>query len=386
MFIFFELTDYALLRFPKWISEQIAQKQSTSAFIFIYLEHYSGKNTDLQLLPENNEIHKLSGQVKNADAILKKYPQSLLITFALRPPDLYITAKAKQMGIGTFLVQHGVFIPFMKREKLFFAQKLKKIATYLHCSFTISSLAEISFFKILSDIYHIYMSGKKNIANSIFSSADIMPDFAFVYAEYWKMYFSNHYGFTNEQFFVMGCPDLENYKCIINQKKQNGICYICQTLVEDGRIDKNIFLNFIKIIADALRKEDIVFLKPHPRTNLSLYQKLTCRPNTFIADSNMPHCDKYIGHYSTLLSLCLHITGSVFLWEFDGHKIPDFFARSAKYVDNKPQSIKKFMIEKKINKPQAGHLAYFFGQIDAKPFEKVADILLENTLLVKHKS
>ena len=63
---------------------------------------------------------------------------------------------------------------------------------------------------------------------------------------------------------------LESNKQIINQEKEDAVCYICQTLVEDGRLSKKDFDEFLLAMYNSLEPEQALYLKLHPRSKHEL--------------------------------------------------------------------------------------------------------------------
>lgn len=371
--IFFELTDYSLLRFPYWISKEILEKNSNQFFVYIHLYKYKSENVDLAKLPANSLIHSLDGKIEGIDSILRKYSSnSLLFSFAIRPPEFYVINRSKFFNIQTNLVQHGIFIPFMKRELSYFIDELKKLNFYFKSIYSLSKKTDITFRKSLVEIYYIYIKGKKTISQSAFLKYNILPDVAFVYSEYWKEYFIKNYGFSKDQFKLTGSPDLQHYSTISKEVKQEAICYICQTLVEDGRLKRDTFIKFIDLFSSSLEESDKIYLKLHPRTDLSLYKSLTNRSHTFLSKYDLPNCSKYIGHYSTLLMLPLSLTGNVFLWTFDGHRIPEYFDKPSQVGNNK-SDLQIFLNKKKDSAPQKNLLEYYFNTPNLNPYKVICE-------------
>ena len=52
------------------------------------------------------------------------------------------------------------------------------------------------------------------------------------------------YGYNIKNLIYIGNPDLMLLKEVDINKQENSVCYICQSLVEDGRLEKNIYQDF----------------------------------------------------------------------------------------------------------------------------------------------
>lgn len=372
-FVFFELTDYALLRFPKWIAQEILNQDSNVEILFSYLYKYKKGNSPLEGLPINSKTIYLEGQISNIDIVLEQNKGEYLLTFALRPPEFYVVKKANDMGFSTNLVQHGIFVPFMKRELGYYIEESRKMILYIKAINSFSKLSGMTPIKCLKEIFSIYFKGNKTIGQSLFVNLGILPERAFVYSKFWMEYFSSNYGFEENDFIYTGTPDLSNYKDV---PKLSGIGYICQTLVEDGRLPKGELKKFIDIFIKFVPKEEVIYLKLHPRSRIELYQKLIERENTIICDSHFPFCSKYVGHYSTLLAMSLCVTNNVFFWEFDGHPIPEFFSDFNVYRGKDGDEFASFLQQQDVAPPNLEKIRYYFNQPGMEPFKIVAQALM----------
>ncbi|MCV6629720.1 MAG: alpha-2,8-polysialyltransferase family protein [Flavobacteriaceae bacterium] len=377
-YIFFEIIDYSLMRFPKWVSLAIEKVDNNAAFIFVYMYKYKKSTADLSWLPENATVINLYGNVTNVKDVFQNNKDAKLISFAIRPPEFYIVNQANSFGIKSYVVQHGIFIPFMKREWNYFFMEARKMFYYFKSIFALSHTnKEIGAFHLFKELYRIYIAGNKRISESIFREFDILPQRAFVYSNYWADYFKENYGFKKEQFSLVGMPDLEGFNEIISNTKEEAVCYICQTLVEDGRLAKKEFISFISVLSGLLDASVKVYIKLHPRTDIKLYKELTKRKKTVIIKDKLPNCTKYIGHYSTLLSLPLNITGNVFLWSFQGHVIPNYFKETARIESGEKEDLEAFLNLREACPPEKDILEYYFNKPGLKPFEQIALLINE---------
>ncbi|MCQ0113133.1 polysialyltransferase family glycosyltransferase, partial [Zhouia amylolytica] len=266
--LFFEITDYALGRFPKWLTKSFSD-QSQYKFIYIYLDTYNKSICDFSWIPNGSETINLNGKVKNINPVLENNNDGLLFTFAVRPPEFYVVHFANGLGIKTHIFQHGIFIPFMKKELSYFFRESNKMISYFKSIYFLSKISSISLLDSFLEIYNIYILGSTRISQSKFMKLNVLPSKAFVYSHYWGDYFTNNYGFSQDQFIYTGTPDLSEFYLINNQNREDAICYVCQTLVEDGRLTKKEFNNFINILRDSLSEEDLLYIKLHPRSDLS---------------------------------------------------------------------------------------------------------------------
>lgn len=267
--------------------------------------------------------------LKNNNLIIDYFSPDLLIVNAQRISDTNIVAYAKKKGIKSIMIQHGMYIPFMKRENSFFVKKIVKTLKYLYYISSISKIIGRKKKDVLVDFFNVFVKGS-NYRNTIKYHAELNTDYVLVYGDYWKEYHSNNFGYSLEQQYVIGYHELKRIKTITLAKFEvNSICYIAQTLVEDGRMERKDFNKFSSIL-ENLSKKYKVYVKLHPRSDISLYEN----KDLVLLENDIPNCQFYLGHYSSLLAIFAHLQGKLITWEFDSHPIPDYFSLISHKVFN----------------------------------------------------
>ena len=182
---------------------------------------------------------------------------------------------------------------------------------------------------VFIDFFNVFVKGV-NYKNTIEYHDELNTDYVFVYGEYWKEYHSNNFGYRLDQQHVIGYHELSRIDSIISAEfEPNSICYIAQTLVEDGRMDEPKFNEFISVL-ERLAKKYKVYVKLHPRSNIKLYRN----KNLILLENDIPNCHFYFGHYSSLLALFAYLEGNLITWEFDNHPVPDYFTQISHRVFN----------------------------------------------------
>lgn len=266
--------------------------------------------------------------------IIDKFKPDLLLVNAQRISDSSLVVYAKKLGIKTIMIQHGMYIPFMKRESAFFVKKLFMIFRYIFYTFSISRILGLPFLKTLKTLYNIYVKGD-NYNKGLGISDEINTDYVFVYGEYWKEYHNVVFGYNHDCQHVIGYHELKRIEDIKKRNfEEKSICYIAQTLVEDGRFEEKEFEDFISIL-HSLTKKFKVYIKTHPRSNPQFYDK----DSFIVLENDIPNCEYYLGHYSSLLALFPHLEGTLITWEFLNHAIPDYFSKISKKVSSESELI-----------------------------------------------
>jgi len=163
----------------------------------------------------------------------------------------------------------------------------------------------------------------KNIKNTSLPYKKLNVERVLVYGNYWKQYHKDVFGYCIEKQSVVGYPEL---KSLTNDKENiaaPGVCYIAQTLVEDGRLDRKILIDFLELLAlSCENSKQPLTIKLHPRSDLEIYKCL--REDVVFEMARFPISDIYIGHYSSLVAKAGFVTNNILLIDFPGHNIPEY--------------------------------------------------------------
>jgi len=357
---FFDLNVVGIGRYPLKIAKEIEKENNNIKFYFLYEEDPDNKIDEIKkLLPKKSEMIKIKKVNYN---YIKKLlndinPESLLV-MAQRIPDNAIVSIANELGIKTFKFQHGLYIPFMKRNISLFINKILKTIRYIQYALVVAKSTNSNKFRTVIDYMKVFLRGEK-IINTSLPIDKINASKVFVYGEYWKEYHAKEYGYSYEQQIVVGYPDLEQLDEIKKQHREDAVCYICQTLVEDGRLSREEMEKFIDTLKNSIGNKKL-YIKLHPRSDITLYETLKNTSNIEFVRNGFPHCSKYIGHYSSLLAMALYLTDEVFLWKFENHnEYPFYFVENANFISNKKVDLISFMKNKIKNNRENDIKRYF---------------------------
>ena len=335
--LFFEVLGGSFSRYPLWLSKSLKQLSGNFDFIFLADNEIEGRlRCDLHEQLGNTEFYQSSyipSVPSLRDQIAKIRPQVIII-FAHRLPDMAILIAAKQLGIPTVYYQHGLYIPFMRRTLgLFFSKALKTIR-YAFYAMSVGSITGtgriagfISFIKLFIFGYDIREVGVP--------VEKITADKCLVYGDYWIDYHVNQYGYSKNAIKIVGAPDLdgvdlEGSKILDNSSLENRFCYVAQTLVEDGRLERSVMENFLQNLAGQIKSSNgELLIKLHPRSDKSLYISLECN---YKFCEKFPAADIYIGHYSTILIRGIAYSEKFLLINFEGHEIPEYIRMLANEI------------------------------------------------------
>jgi hypothetical protein len=312
------------------------------------------KNIGLKCIHVNTFFMKPS-TIQN---FINKNDINLLVLNALSVTDLRFLVFDTPKNCKIVYVQHGLYIPFMKRSLSFYITSFKKVLSYFYYSWLISHN-----FKHFISILLVFINGNTRLC---FTGFYKKLDLAFVFSRYWRSWHRHHYKLSSK-YIIIGSPDFSSFTTI---PVHNSIIYCAQTLVEDGRISKKIMFNFyseLKNYAERVGKNIIV--KTHPRNSKETIEHFNSL-EFIISQKDIPIGDLVIGHYSSLLPLwCLNKT-PLLVCELPDHPTPISIKKISSEVVN---TLSSFDIElfpnEKVN--------YYFGdKIETELFIKHA---IENT-------
>lgn len=374
---FYDKNEVLLDRFPSQISnEMISQDKSKYNFIFIHSEYFK-KNESPNKLPENSIIqYNPSLNTVLISELIIKFPPHAFICIGLRIPDILLISYFNKLGVKTYMVQHGLFVKHLTRIPFIYHiySKFNQFKKYFIYSYRISKMINKPFFQTIKDMSRFYIKGNckfKELKTA--NETKLISNKVFAFDDSWKEYYKN-YGYEQDQFIFFGNPDYSIVKNFNISDQEDAICYICQTLVEDGRYLRKDYLNFLLGLKNNLPDKKI-YLKLHPRSDMRMYQELESK--NFILTREFKNCKTYLGHYSSLLEISYQLGRKVILWNLDRHSIPENYLKYADFVTNDFNELNSYIgikltrntriIRKKMSE---------FLKNDKTPFKIIADKII----------
>lgn len=277
--------------------------------------HNVGKYKDVAMYSissaTNNEIKKW----------LTEHHIDVLIINGQRIPDIRMTVIARNLGIRICYIQHGLYIPFMKRSISFFIKK--SIKTYFYLKDAVYAGVEHKNIKLPFLLFAIHVFGVKR---GVYKEFNIFPDKAFVISKYWENWHREHYAFPQSiECETMGMFDFTKYKSS-EPLGESTISYCYQTLVEDGRLDEKIMMEFYINLLDWIKRSSMkLVVKGHPRMNSQFISFFEQNGIPIYIDT-VPATKYVIGHYSSLLPFWVAKGSQVIAIPLHGHPIPESIA------------------------------------------------------------
>ena len=282
--LFYDLNLVLIDRYPRKIAEELGAISSELGFVFVYSE-----NTKIEVhnrLPNNSQLIYMPhiNETNLSNLFLSKEIR-IVVTCAQRLSDMLFIAVSRRHKIPSFTVQHGIWSSSINRlpwYRVFFT-KLNKFVFYVNRALELASIIRVNRYFFLRDAYNFFYLDKSKLTDFECLNSDYLrADMVLAFDESWIDYYVGKFGYKEEQVFFIGNPD---FLLLSNplECESNSVGYICQSLVEDGRLDRNTFIRFLHNLQNLLNSEVILYIKLHPRSDESLYLNF----------SNLKKCSYY---------------------------------------------------------------------------------------------
>ena len=378
-YYFYDLNEVLIDRYPAKIANKIKELNPKSSFIFIYSEKYN--DGEPEKIPNGSSSYYIPKLTKKILInLIENYPPHSLTTIAQRIPDMWVLSLFNHLNIETNIVQHGLWSDKLQRISFFslLIQKFSKFLNYFQYTKIICSLNKIPFLYTLKDLYDFLLKENKNIIETKYLDTEkIRANKVFAFDDSWEEYYTLKYGYDKEQLIYIGNPDLLLLKNIDISKKDTSICYLCQSLVEDGRLEKDNYIDFINKMVSFLPSSQKLYFKLHPRSRMNNYSSIKENKNV-VFTNDLPLCDFYIGHYTGLLATVKHISNNILIWLFSDHHTPEYFKKFGTIITNDLQELNNFMNGKiKSKKPPSDLIEISNNSFENfDPINKIANNLI----------
>jgi len=348
--------DIALINLKKYIGDVVCRIiEDESIDVILLYDEFSEEGYNFYKNKRCRMIKNRCFFYSQVKGFLVSEKPNLFMVNAQRLSDSAFLSVAKKLEIKTGMIQHGMYIPFLKRERFFFIKKMIKTLKYFLYSQIIAKSMDKNGINVFRKYYSTFIKGKI-YKDAIDFTDKVNTDFVLVYGEYWKDYHHDIFGYSKDVQKIIGYHELNRLKEIKEQEfETESVCYIAQTLVEDGRLSRQQMRDFLLHFADVCKNRR-VYVKLHPRSDKSLFDELG-----FILNKNkIPNCGLYVGHYSSLLAIVGHLEGRLVLFEFAGHEIP-FYFKSIGALCNDYESFAS-AVSKMDSAPSSESISYFFSE------------------------
>ncbi|QTN38508.1 hypothetical protein HZ996_04885 [Cryomorphaceae bacterium] len=326
-------------------------------------------NENVKVL-RSNEVH---GFISNQNV-----QEVLFLTYSYRIPDLYWTSIYRLHGVMTAQIQHGMYMKYLSRDVAGFTSNLERKLVYLK-RFVQLILANSNRLRLMGFLLNKDFLNSENIRKWLLKGdlSNIQSDHLFVWGEYWADWFTMyHYYPENREFSVIGNPDYFSHRNLLQEDPEDAITYICQTLVEDGRMTKKEHDSLMGRVSSFLPDSRKVYFKLHPRSDRSLYDGVLKNSNVTLR-TDFPYTSHYLGHYSSMLILGVSEKSGLGLIEIDQHEVPEFFEQLAEANSGDPEKLKVFLKEPYKGTKKPRKIDYFFLRGTKDPDFVIVDKIMK---------
>ncbi|WP_105167365.1 polysialyltransferase family glycosyltransferase [Pseudoalteromonas sp. T1lg23B] len=331
--------DVNLINHKNYIGSIISELRLQGHSIVAFYDQYNDEAFNFLDSLSVQCIHVKHVSYNYINGLLKNNEIDILVHNAQRLGDSAFVTVAKNLSIKSIMIQHGMYIPHLKRHKSLFINNIYKTFRYAQYSKVVAKAIGASFpFVFKSFLKHFVKSVDYTKAIPFFN--DVNSSYVFVYGKYWETYHHENFGYDRDVIFDVGYHELRKVDKIKSRPKiLNSVCYVAQTLVEDGRLERCEMERFLKKLSDFAKKGSLeVYVKLHPRSDLSLYEGL----GFSLERESLPYSAYYLGHYSSLLGLCGALS-PLYLYEFPEHPIPHYFKENSYCYDNEDELFEKLL-------------------------------------------
>ncbi|PIB23379.1 polysialyltransferase family glycosyltransferase [Maribacter sp. 4G9] len=372
---------------------------------FIYEVHYSNFNRYViplaEYLVENDiakevvliydaftkseKIQKSANKRIRIEAVKKIYDErkgkdnsnTIFFNYSYRITDLYWTYYFKKIGVHTNQLQHGMYAEFLERSFMGYFSAMNRKMTYLRYLFSFLLKGKVSIFLYLfnKDFTKSFKVNEYIERNKKHKIVPLLSNHVFVWGDYWKDWFMKNHYYTNlGDFTTIGNPDYHTFVKNKEQIKQpEKVCYIAQTFVEDGRMDRSAYKAIIDELSNVVK--DRLIIKLHPRSDKEIFE--TVVRNQGILTYDFPITGYYVGHYSSLLALAINEDSKVYLLEVNEEEIPHYFRNTVDGVFTSMQNLSSAILANN-NSDRTSDISYYFKNMEEHPFSLIGKELTDS--------
>lgn len=279
-------------------------------------------------------IHFRSFSRTKIKRFLEEFKPNVLFIDAMNVSNELWIALCKKKGIKVYLYPHGFEVENLFYHSSQIIGKVSKVMRYCHAVWNISKILGLPYLKTLLQYIDFIRKGCP-LKDTYLDNVGLYPDTVFVYSDYYKGFWERKYGIKDVNYVQIMPYDFMLVKEILEKPEEEAICYITQTLCEDGRFSQEEFEQLIKSYKNIAPSVKKLIIKLHPRVDSSLYDRIFKDiPNVEIR-RDFPHCSVYLTHYSSMVYTGVLSSGNVIIHELPGQPTADVFKDVAsKVVDS----------------------------------------------------
>ena len=321
-YLFFDTTWNQILRVGSLVSKEMKDVNPNIQTYGLVFET-SGKKIDPSKDKQFFNDYLVTTSISEVEAYINKIKPDIVVFAQNTTPDLGAIYFSQKIGAKIVMMQHGVLydgasLNNVRVGEILAAMKMaKKTLSYFNIMRVMCKKEGKSFVKLVKNI----VAEKENVTTTVqnYFNPPLRGECAFVIGEHWRDYYHDNYGYDKDKIYVMGNHDLDDLD--ENATIEDAICYIPSVHVEDGKVQLDVFNEYLKCLKASIPAGTKMYIKLHPRSNKKIYTDILGEENiVYISGKELPYVNTYIGHNSSLLSKALQISGKLILWGFKEEK------------------------------------------------------------------
>ena len=321
-YLFFDTTWNQILRVGSLVLKEMKDVNPQIQTYGLVFET-SGKKVDPSKDKQFFDDYLVTTNISKVEAYINEIRPDVVVFAQNTTPDLGAIYFSQKIGAKIVMMQHGLLydgasLNNVRVGEIFAAMKMaKKTLSYFNIMRVMCKKEGKSFIKLVKNI----VAEKENVTTTVqnYFNPPLRGECAFVIGEHWRDYYHDNYGYDKERIYVMGNHDLDDLN--ENATIEDAICYIPSVHVEDGKVQLDVFNEYLKSLKDAIPAGTKMYIKLHPRSNKKIYTDILGEENIiYLSGKELPYVNTYIGHNSSLLSKALQISGKLILWGFKEEK------------------------------------------------------------------
>lgn len=329
-YLFFDTTWSQLLRVGNLVSAHIKESAAVETYGLVF--ETSGKKFDPSKDSQSFNDYLVTTKIFEVEDYINKIRPEVVVFAQNTTPDLGAIYFSQQIGARVVMMQHsllydGATLNNVRIGEIYAALKMtSKTLSYFNIMRVLCKKAGKSFVGLVAKI----IKEKENVTTTVqnYFTPPLRGECAFVIGSHWVDYYHDNYGYEKEKIYIMGNHDLDD---LVEKPIEKAICYIPSVHVEDGKVQRPVFDDYLKCLKDSIPAGIKMYIKLHPRSNKQIYVDTLGEENViYLTGKDMPYVDTYIGHNSSLLSKALQISGKLILWGFKEEK--DLFFKDFAYA------------------------------------------------------
>lgn len=320
------------------IADYCKGKRSDFSAVFISVDTASNvvetmEGSALEAIEKSgyNVVHLTSFNNKKIEKWVEEEKPDILFSNAMNTYNELWNCICNRKGIQTFFYPHGFQIDNLFYKKSALLSKVTKILRYAYAIWNISKEIDRSFVKMFKD-YSSYISNGAALVGTSMDDKRLYPSKVFVYSDYYKEFWHRKYGITGVEYVNIMPYDFLLVEPVMAKPQEEAVCYITQTLHEDGRYSKEEFYELLisyRKLAENVKK---LYVKLHPRVDSAEYDKAFEGLNNVEIVRDFPNCKCYITHYSSMAYTAKLVSGNVIIHELPGQPTHEVYKEVASVI------------------------------------------------------